>query len=249
MPIPASTRTVHVESIDPRKRKAACEFCGARNFHDPDTPGRYEKHIHALHMGGVRTDLCGTCLEHVRRTVGEYQSALVKDEDPANDWRRDLLTKVTNHITAAHDPLLPGRLQRLDDCLMAIPDYADYAALVGLLSGAWPHAPRPGRPDDALLPDDGDTVPSGFRAEKAIMFLKKPVRAGYVLTGGTDLNAEFPPDTARWLESLHVHVVADLARFPTGRELFDVPGITPDLVAEIWPSVLKARQDEEPDAG
>lgn len=128
-------------------------------------------------------------------------------------------------------------VKRLQDAMLSIPDFEQYACLVREFSGTWP-APRPGRPDDGNRFDsigqfDGMSRTADILLKQAKAFLLKPNRKNYVITGFTELPAHFSEDVIRTLNATQIYVPDDLERFPKN-EILSIPDATPKLIAQVY---------------
>lgn len=102
---------------------------------------------------------------------------------------------------------------RLSHCLMAIPSWHRYAALVKKYSGEYPDAIRAGRNDNIDLPYvPGEGANRDKLSIEALAFLRDDSRVEYVATGKSDLGQKFGQDDIELLTGMQIHVLADLKR-------------------------------------
>lgn len=143
-------------------------------------------------------------------------------------WKYDLLDQVVDTSRASTDHV-DKMVQRLGDCLMAIPLSSQYAHVVHEYSGEWPREKRIGRPDD--VPNHAGNPDEDVAA--ALTFLREPSRKTYILTGNDDFGPEVDDETRAMLKAIQVHVKADAARFAP-KYLMGLDGMTPKHISQIY---------------
>lgn len=178
---------------------------------------------------GLDFERLGPILPELAAIADEAGRQQKPQESDHPRWMYGLLKDVTGDLPEDAG-MLEHRLDRLHDCIMAIPSYDDYAALMERYAGSSPDGPRPGRQDD---------VPSGTPDDKtdrtcrALKFLKYPARLEYIMSGTTDLDACMPLDVVAYLHYVQVHVKDDLGRI-NDNVVLSLPGVTPRIVAKIY---------------
>lgn len=159
--------------------------------------------------------------------ASRYARNAGQPDESAPAWLTHLFQQLTDGSRAIPTR---DRLLRLQDCLLAIPEYGQYALLIREYGGAAP-GPRPGRD-----PREAESFRVNYRADPdssvaaALRLLRRPSRVTYVLDGTSDLDRYFSADDKKVLGRSHIYVADDLDRFPRA---VDIPSATDELVAHV----------------
>lgn len=138
-------------------------------------------------------------------------------------------------VTGKTPPSLPlerqGALARLKRCVLSIPSWDAYAALLLDRTGTQPDGPRPGRQDDrpGNLTDDPERL--AILLSDAMSHLRLPARVNYVVCGLTSFQFDYKHE-ADVLDSRCVFVPDDLRRF-TDSSLIETFLDEPDLLGKL----------------
>lgn len=165
--------------------------------------------------------------------IGSVQDDAPSDRGPHPDWLRDLFLKLVRTTDEDTKPT-NDRLSRLSRCLLAIPRFDHYEALVHSFSGEWAQCPRPGRHDDAVPSDVPAPVTSDAeQVDSALGFLSYPPRMEYILSGATELSTYFTADVVDFLNGIQIHITNDLNRYDVDT-IMEIPGVTARTIAQLY---------------
>lgn len=118
---------------------------------------------------------------------------------------------------------------RLRQCIMAIPDFKSYSALMHSVTGKTPNKPRDGRPEDAEQLHASTEIPD---VNKAIAFLRTPQRLKYIKSGDTPFAACLNYSAIESLKQHHIYIPEDLARF-SAEEILGFIGIPAHIFSDM----------------
>jgi len=178
----------------------------------------------------ARYGISPTQLVHVMSDLG-----LPMDMGPSDDEK----AMATLYRDVANADLPDGKkhsayVSRLRDCILSIPSYGHYSALVQDYFHRVPTEPRPGRPDDESAHSPvpaNDPAKAAEALSGAMRHMRDISRINYVVSGTTDLKELSNADLAA-LRDACVFVRKDLDRF-TDRQLIRTFQDRPDLLGKL----------------
>lgn len=220
------------------KAPSSCASCGAirkEPWSSMSPAMMYQMDI------GVRTThphsflLCQSCIGRLKDAMSRKKNAV-----PVNGWVPDFIHENWPGALSGAPSKAMAQLERFYACLDQL-SHAGREVLYRFYTGEWLEIPFLPMDEAERLRKDGKAQEKAFNG--AIAFLNDPVRKAFILTGRSDLNAEFSEGAVTYLNEYGAYVLSDMIRFDLDAALVltDAGAVsekarkaaTPDTIQEI----------------